>query len=584
MSKKIVLFLGDDDVFFDELNIYCKNIGIIEHNEFLVKNISFKDINWENETFNFTFDVLPHLIIMDFSRTPIFESAKAHLIELLYALKKHHFTKNIPLFGIFGSKEELLEEKYLIGTVLVYAQVKNDNRTMFRDSIYIAFDGRIPFPQYALARGINLFYDIKIPSIVSVVGVDSLRIETDVELHPEGKVRAKIPLFTDYAFEEFNVKDFNYFGLMDNFLFNATIVPKYPGPWDDIDEKSVQKSTVETWYSLNYDEFWNKADTCLLLNEDFSNYKDVFKLQEKSEFFIQYASYLDVQFSAIRATFPRVIVYNFVEFSKYSQKDFKDLKITPNDLDGLAKLINFVKITDEYKPVIILFNSPSNTESVQKVFEYSHLMCIQKPFCINLVSQLLQSFLKCKGSSEDKTSYMRPNDTRRCVDVINEIFITSLTEHEITFKTRIEYPLYSVMKIDVPVNAYITLVPPFKELSVEGGQNHYMGFIHSVTEEDLQILRQFVNRIIYKPIEKFEFNVNVNENKPLPVPENATGSNVPEKSSLAGSTTTGISDQMFGGDVDGSKKEGMVKKQESNKDDERFHVNRIKKKFKKSKL
>ena len=80
-----------------------------------------------------------------------------------------------------------------------------------------------------------------------------------------------------------------------------------------------------------------------------------------------------------------------------------------------------------------------------------------------------------------------------------------------------EIPFYSILKIDQPKELYLTIIPPFRDLKFKEGHHHYMGIIMGHEESDLELLRRFVNQIIFKKPTEFKY---IEEQNVIPIKNN----------------------------------------------------------------
>jgi len=128
---------------------------------------------------------------------------------------------------------------------------------------------------------------------------------------------------------------------------------------------------------------------------------------------------------------------------------------------------------------------------------------------MKLVKQLLDNFEKnyIEKVNPDQTYKFNLADNRRIIEIKRNTTITSLTEHEITFLCDFEIPYYTTIKFDQPFELYVTVVPSTRQIDNQGSLKHYMGFIHTVSEVQLQTLRQFVNYLLFKRPKEFLFDI-----------------------------------------------------------------------------
>jgi hypothetical protein len=147
---------------------------------------------------------------------------------------------------------------------------------------------------------------------------------------------------------------------------------------------------------------------------------------------------------------------------------------------------------------------------------------------VNLINTELSTKLKEKKGdkfNESNLNYIKTCTPVNQVDVYINSVITSLSEHDITFYAQEGLPMFGVLKIEIPVPAYITIISPVIDLEKKEKYEHYMGIIHGTSEQNTNLLRQIVNKIMHKPIDIFsKETLHALLSKPIQQPEK-----VPEK-------------------------------------------------------
>jgi hypothetical protein len=92
-----------------------------------------------------------------------------------------------------------------------------------------------------------------------------------------------------------------------------------------------------------------------------------------------------------------------------------------------------------------------------------------------------------------------PADARKIIKIPHELNLMELSEHEISFTSKVEVPYFSVIRCVLPVEFYVLTIPPTRPLDITGDEFCYQGIIHGITQSQLTYLRQFINHVIYEP-------------------------------------------------------------------------------------
>jgi hypothetical protein len=496
-SKISVLYLGDDEIFTADIKSKFRDYLVVRNLEF--NQIKSENLNWKVDALTTIFAGLPHIVYIDFVS---YQEHYDEMLALIALLKRNSLTKKVPVFGLLSDSKEMEKTGIVLSAGVNYCFVKGDSyRTLVFDSAYVAVDDNLRFPRYATARRIDLPYQISVVSSLVSISEDKILLDSDLTIDfEEGrKLRLNLNLFEDFNAKEFPVSHTYDFPQKYNMMNSYEVKIPYPGPWDEIDEFTIQKDTMLTWLENYHDNLDSFDGNVLIVSNKIEDHQ-VLDVKGLEKLNLHISEYFDEGFTVVDAVKPDILFVS-LELDGDTLPGYM-----PNDYETLEKLFFHIGGMEEFGPIVVIFNSKSTSDAGQKVFDYRKLVASQSKFNIEAVESMLNLFREGATKEESLYKYFRVGDSRRYAEVDIQVRVTALTEHEMTFITHADLPLYTNIRVRDPVDMFLIIVPPTWELekSVEG--KHYMGFIHSVLEEELEILRMFVNQIIYRPIEKFEFD------------------------------------------------------------------------------
>ena len=515
-NERIVVYLGNDENFFQELGAFYKS-ATEDENSYVNTIIKISNDDRDVALDQFAKELIenvPHVVMIDFWDVSTNKKYIARLAKLLLLFKHHHELKTVPIFGIFCNSDEIYRLRYLFSCGIVYAHIKADyNGTLFEDSFYIGFEEKITFPKYAMGSHINLPYDIKHVTSVSELTVNAITVETDLKPEIDTEVESNFYLFKDFTPKKFDVSFINDSAMLYDYIYSVELyIPYSGGPWDEIDEDSFKKDTMETWLDFNKEFFQHSYGSVLIVNNNLETIYDFFRSDPVNKINIHYTSRLRRDFELIKNFKPDTIFYSFDDEEETSEKskgidDTTDEIYLKNTLNSMSQIINFIKTIDSYHPIILTFLNNSSSEALRKTFAYPSIISSAAPMNIKFMKTILESFLEKQINNGIGPAFqMKVTDPRRYVELKRNVIITSLTEHEVTFLSDDYLPYYTILKMEEPTDILVTVIPPIRTLENSADKTHYMGIIHSVDEERLQILRQFVNQIIFKKPNAFKFD------------------------------------------------------------------------------
>jgi hypothetical protein len=512
VEKRKILYSGNDDIFYNDMIKYFKQSRsedtIISEHLNPVDNTHFL-----SEFASKIIELLPHMIVIDFSKIIQDKELIGNLLQTIITIKKHHKFRPIPVFALFASTDEFEETKFIFSCgSIVYSHIKGENNeTFFNDSFYISYEQRINLSQHTIASHLGLKYYLFGPSCITRLHGDSLQIESDIEPIIDEDIEATTNLFPDFKAKTLDVSFKDNCAIYYDYLYNAELRIPFSGPWDERTEDSFQKNTYDTWIDCNKEKFSQPYDNVLIVtnSEEFLNDFAIYQ-NNKTNFF--YTSHLTKDIEVLKVLKPNLIIFSF---DNLHDDDFDIPGRLPNSLNTMTQLISLTKSMPGYMPVVITFNNPSSSEAIQKVYTYNSIIASTTEITIELFDQLLENFNKnyIENAIQEKSYQFNITDNRKIIELKRNISITSLTEHEITFLSEYDMPFYSTVKFDHPFDMYVTVVPSFRQIDNQGTHKHYMGFIHTINKAQLQTLRQFVNYLIFKKPDTFYFDESLIDDK-----------------------------------------------------------------------
>ncbi len=431
------------------------------------------------------------IIIIDFSE-PDIEIQKV-IKESLF-VKRNNQHKPFLLVALFKNEYQKKQNHLIFSSGFQLSFIKGaESEALFRDCYYIGFKKSLEFPFLALAGNINLSLEIGMCSTLTQMDKTEFVLETDL-MGLKDKIKTSLTMFPDLKCSGYEIKEkllpSNQYPLSAAYLVAIPLA----GPWVDDSEENIQSETVETWLENSADEFLihPKIHVRVYTNES-SIIHDLYK-HEDPRIHLNCGSDTSGLDSEILKRKPDLIFFDLDD-------EISELQtVTLKKLEFLLS----ISMEQEYKPIVIVGNCKSKGQALQKAYNYPLIVSSPGKLNCELALSLIQKF-QAKRIENDIQShqFFKAASEYRSIDVVDNCMITSLTEHEITFVSNYELPILTVLHFKLPIEFHATRVPTIIPLSKKGDKFHYMAFIHGLTEEELMVLRKFVNQIIYSPIDEF---------------------------------------------------------------------------------
>lgn len=423
-------------------------------------------------------------------------------------LKEVNFIKNIDQYkhilfaGIY--KDDLTPNQkslsFISGVQIGFIK-GSELESFFSDCLLMALDYPIKNTSYAQAKLKNVNLEIEACSSISKLNKEKLFIETDLTIG-QTPLSFKIPFFEELKDAVFKIKGKNKCSSLYPLLDSLELSYPLAGPWDEPSTQNIQIETIETWLESNKTQLKENLGFLYVLGSPNESLNDFLGNEERSTFSFKFIHQISDNFNeTLTKDSPPIIYLNL--------NDQKTIT-----LDTLADIINHVKMTS-YNPILIIFNTLSKTEALKKVYGYNNIFCIQSKMNYKFIDLFLNSYLENKKETLKCMFYtFKCSDPNRIIEIPHNIKVTSLNEHQVTFTSEIELPMFSVFHTKRPISCFFTIVPFDKNSNEKKQKNLYKGYIHSISEEQKQKLRKYVNQIIYTPIESFSNEEISKENLP----------------------------------------------------------------------
>jgi len=504
-KERYILYFGADESFLEDYTVFAKKY-------FQKTPFKIVEVHTAGDFVQNTFDEHPNLCLIDFSLKSKKEIKS--ICQILNYLKHLSSTFSIPFFSIFSNKNELLENQAVFTHGILASFIKGEDvEKFFQLTAYIGFNDSLSAPRFARARGINLPYDLLHLGMASHLSEELLMVSSDLH-HEPGQSRN-----FNFCIDE-NFSGLTYTAEEDSeaaspyYATHSTLfsIP-YPDPWAEITDGTLMKDTIQTWISFHSELLLPKKKNALVISSNQDLLKKVMLKEDKPFLFLSDGLKKSIPF--IMSQKPNSIYLDlstFVEPEK--QPDLDSSKLTTEEelshdiFQELENLLKEIKFADHYEPILVILGTPSKSDAFKKNYQYPSILAFHEPLSLEVLDKLLEIQAQKTASTpttpDELLSFSDPEALFPCTELKVPVKIFSMTENELTFYSKEALPMYSVFKIEVPETFFVTLIPPYADLPPMLDHTHYMGFVHGGDFKDFMLLRNFINRIIFKPLTEFK--------------------------------------------------------------------------------
>lgn len=414
------------------------------------------------------------------------------LVEEVAFIKGYRPFRNILFTAMMAANEDDRTSSVLLASGFQYLFIKGcESETFFRDCQFLQSGEGTPPHDFAVAANIFQTIEVGVCSTLYSMGERNFRLESDVPTS-DGTLQFQLSMFPDLPVSRFAAKLMSGHSSKYPMTYSYLVDYPYPTVWDEPSANSLMKDTVETWLGLNEAQLVPERLPLYVISPRFMLLKDLHLLRDQLSYELHVSDifYTDETKSEFNVADAAMLFYDTDTANQDSMTD-------------LAALCDHLRKSGQ-EPFLVVCNTKSTMSALQHVFEYSRLLATPAPLTAGLVMDLTKKLAsKTSHASVSTRKSFNASSPIRPVDLVVPVLLTSISEHEVTFITPVEIPMFAVIRFDLAVNFYATLVPTYRPLTMRPGQYHYLGLIHGVKEETLNLLRQFINQIIHSPLSEY---------------------------------------------------------------------------------
>ena len=481
LNNRIVLVGSDDEI----------SKQIIEFSEAHLP-LEIKPVNieyTEKAVIKASCKLSPAIVVVDFSD---YQNQLEDIINEVKFIKKMSQCRSILFVALlnngFGTKE--MDNLFINGFSLAYYKA-NEIDVVLNDIFRIGFGLDIEEPKFAESSKIDKVLEVRIPSKLSQISSKEFLVKTDLGRGARtgsNQINLELAAFPELDINEFRVLS-NYENSKESY-FEHSINLELPvkGPWDLKDSKKIDQKDFRRWEVQNEALLIDQPHKIQVITSREDMFSAIYELSKCDQLGINIQNSFNegVRFSLQLKNYPKLI--------------FFDLDDEENSLEELSKLIRILQ-TKDFKPIVIVTSSMSHSFALQKTYNYPKIVAWKEKINSDLIDLMSKKFVNegtAQNDSPSISNYIKTNLTIQNVDILHTINILKMTEHTIEFQSVNELPCYAILKFNLPVDYYVTIIP-----NPDGSQIEYKGIIHGATKESISILRKFIYQIIYEPLESF---------------------------------------------------------------------------------
>lgn len=536
MDKLNLYYIGNDDSFIRR---------ITECSSLIEQYISFKLIQIEDfeslvdESIDKYEELLTSVIILDLDNVQC--SYKA-----TYMLRNMPIYKHIPC--VIAYTKITQDEVFLLNTAnSIYLFMKGeDEKQLLFDLVYFSNLEYKPSIQYATAYKLQIKANLSCPGKLLRVEDEKIDFYCDTTIYEGEELTIDSIDINDLDRRIVTIDDVSI-NEQNNHRFKASAKLPVPEAWNEEEGDTFQTDSLETWIQNNEEVLTKCRPQFLLLQTENSLYKNSSFLISKDCDVVSKLN-LEEDLEIIETLRPDVIIFNLDDVQEVNDENENSAideineelnkeilsesqnsnaekecpaGLLKNNLDTFDLLVEKISSLERYNPIILIFNSKSSTQAFKRIYGDVKLIASESKFNFKFISELVQIYMEkmSKANQCEDRFYVNKNSSVSYFDFMQEICITSLSEHKITFTCKRELPHYSMFFLKDPFLMALTIVPACMNLDRKSDEFHYMALFHGFDSDQKMEFRKLVRYFIANPTADFDSYKNPKKEKDAEVVE-----------------------------------------------------------------
>lgn len=479
MSSNInITYIGSDNQFLEKIDKFVNSIAVFECN---LMSIEYK----RGEVFQSLKENTTHLFIVDILTGNLNEQ----MISEISRLKKLDAFRST-VFCCALDKRDQGTFNLLLSSGFSLGYLKGTDERMFLvDAFFLASGTFLKLPSFATARNMKTKNEVSIGASISNFSKSSLSLETDI-VYDQVSFSMNLPMFGSERLQSIEPVAVHEYSGRFNHLYLSECEYKFIGPWDNATEDSIHEDDLINWIELSKDSLKLLEENVCVFSRSVEFYTELFNINSKDYIEIRDGINGDEDLELLKYLGTKLVLI-----------DLDEEDIT---LEKSMALIKEASYLEDREIIFIIFNCKSTSEALRKLTQHKNVLASKYNLNVEMFKVFTEKFISTRKTEEDIEYYcFNSLDAKRVADIYFEIEVTSLSEHEICFKSNFEIPYYTVMHSELPISFYFTIIPETKQLAPQEGMFHYQAIIHTVYELDFEALRRVVNKLITDPVDIF---------------------------------------------------------------------------------
>ncbi len=425
------------------------------------------------------------ILLIDFSSTWNLDA----LINEVKELRSNTSLPQVFICALWASEDQISKLGHLYAQGFQYGFVKGGELDyLISDLFRLRYEKKIDDQKYAKAIKIDKEMNISLGFSLGRFSREHFEVDGGISLLDD-VIPVKLPMGDGYDIGPAQITSKRVEDHKDGHtLFHYELNYPFDDQWSDKDRPFDQRALTR-WILNHTHELCDYRVHLCFATRNVDILTQVCNLKDKYHFSFDFVF---KQLSEIDAAEAGVVFY-----------DVENGERAHNSLEWLEVVLRKIKNAGGKLPIFVLGGCPSSSEALRKVLGYDRLISIQRPLTSMVIEQYLESVSAKFASRQNGFYCLRSSDPRRLVSVSQEIVITSMSEREISFLSDLELPVTTLIRFQLPTDFYLSIVETCEEATSRRAKKHYRGVIHSITEENLRLMRKFVNQMIYSPLKNF---------------------------------------------------------------------------------
>ncbi len=526
MELKVV-YIGKDKLYWEKIKgILNRDYNSEFELEFM--DMEFTEGNTPRKVFQTLYSYVPQIVYIDFST----ESREA-----LYLAKLMNRNNEMRLFSVVGLFDLLVKKEFLSRSILASVRINHIKSLEMHDVIFdpislldVDLAHTPPFVRSKELEALEIsqllrvgyvqdnFFHIETNSYLDVGEIIDLGGHPLESIMPSKKVVVSKFYDNDLYYNKRFAYDLEFLYVDDDYFVKSKErwklykeLKEDPTKIEQVDrfeqhdvldalerrkkKYSPIKKEIDCWLDDRKNQMIPAKLKVMVIDETLKIFSELDCYQDSFPYSLNIQTNVTDTFYQVKRTSPHLLVFNATEGK--------------NTIEDFIKMYDDLVQNQTILPYFLVFNTNLSSEELQEKINYENVLCIKNELSLSDMEKLASALDNKKHlTNAESKVFIASTDPASIIWMKREVKVVRATESVLYLKSNVEIPMWTVFKVEGPVQMLLTVVPHRESGDFKSDEDCYRCLINGVGEKEKSEIRRLVNSSLAEDEEEEEDDSN----------------------------------------------------------------------------